>query len=174
MRPLAFARALTAAASECCLSLLEIGLFFAPKLTNLYHRPSICQLENSRSSRVQGYLAHKKPPPPLRPPLGRSPGQIQWLPDPSDPHCVRPLAFARALTAAAGVHQTVNLRRPERARNEGTTGPTRLDDTRCTTYKRRINYRTEALTSRLYWPSLARCTTSHLWGVLTWRERVLS
>ena len=45
--------------------------------------------------------------------------------------------------------RTVNVRRLERARNEGTTGPKRLDDTRCTTYKRRINYRTEALTSRV-------------------------
>ena len=35
--------------------------------------------------------------------------------------------------------RTVNLRRAERARNEGTTGPNRLDDTRCTTYTRRIN-----------------------------------
>jgi len=33
--------------------------------------------------------------------------------------------------------RTVNLRRPERARNEGTTGLKRLDDTQCTTYKRR-------------------------------------
>ena len=33
--------------------------------------------------------------------------------------------------------RTVDLRRPDRARNEGTTGPRRLDDTRCTTYKRR-------------------------------------
>ena len=32
-----------------------------------------------------------------------------------------------------------------KARNEGSTGPKRLNDTRCTTYKRRINYRTEAL-----------------------------
>ena len=31
--------------------------------------------------------------------------------------------------------RTVNLRRPERARNEGTTGPERLDDTRCTSYR---------------------------------------
>ena len=30
------------------------------------------------------------------------------------------------------------LRRPERAQNEGSTGAKRLDDTRCTTYKRRI------------------------------------
>ena len=28
-------------------------------------------------------------------------------------------------------------------------GLTRLDDTRCATYERRINYRTEAITSRL-------------------------
>ena len=32
------------------------------------------------------------------------------------------------------------LRRPERAQNEGSTGLKRLDDTRCTTYQRRINY----------------------------------
>jgi hypothetical protein len=31
--------------------------------------------------------------------------------------------------------RTINLRRPERARNEGSTGPHRLDDTRCTTYR---------------------------------------
>ena len=43
----------------------------------------------------------------------------------------------------------MNLRRPERARNEGSTGPKRLDDTRCATYRRRINYGTEKLTSRL-------------------------
>jgi len=36
--------------------------------------------------------------------------------------------------------RTVNLRRPERARNEGTTGPQGLDDTRFTTSKRRINF----------------------------------
>jgi len=41
--------------------------------------------------------------------------------------------------------RTVNLMRPERARNEGYTGPTRLDATRCATYQWRINYRTEAL-----------------------------
>ena len=51
--------------------------------------------------------------------------------------------------------QTVNLRRSERARNEGSVGPKRLDDTRWTTYRRRINYRTEKLTSRLYWLLLA-------------------
>ena len=33
--------------------------------------------------------------------------------------------------------RTVNLRRPERARNEGSTGPNRLDDALCTTYGRR-------------------------------------
>ena len=37
--------------------------------------------------------------------------------------------------------RTVNLRRPERARNEGSRGPKRLDDTRCTTYKRRRCYK---------------------------------
>ena len=31
--------------------------------------------------------------------------------------------------------RTVNLRRPERARHEGSTGPKRLDDTPCKTYK---------------------------------------
>ena len=31
--------------------------------------------------------------------------------------------------------RTVNLRRPERVRNEGSTGPKRLDDTRCKTYE---------------------------------------
>ena len=36
--------------------------------------------------------------------------------------------------------RTVNLSRPERARKKVTTGPQRLDDTRFTTYKRRINY----------------------------------
>jgi len=36
----------------------------------------------------------------------------------------------------------VNSRRPERARNEGSRGPKRRDDTRCTSYRRRINYRT--------------------------------
>ena len=36
---------------------------------------------------------------------------------------------------------TVNLGRPERARNDGSTGPQRFDDTRCTTKRRRINYR---------------------------------
>ena len=41
--------------------------------------------------------------------------------------------------------RTVNLRRPERARNEGKTGPETLDDTRCTTFKQRINYMTETL-----------------------------
>ena len=35
--------------------------------------------------------------------------------------------------------RTVKLRRPERARNEGSTEPKRLDDTRCKTYTRRIN-----------------------------------
>ena len=35
--------------------------------------------------------------------------------------------------------RTVNLRRPERARHEGSKGPNRLDDTRCTTYQRQIN-----------------------------------
>jgi len=40
--------------------------------------------------------------------------------------------------------RSVNLRRAERARNEGTTGPNRLNDARCKTYKRRINYRVEA------------------------------
>ena len=34
--------------------------------------------------------------------------------------------------------RTVNLRRPDRARDEGTTGLKRLDDTRCTTYKPRL------------------------------------
>jgi len=43
--------------------------------------------------------------------------------------------------------RTVNLRRPEKARNEGSTGPKRLDDTRCTTYQRRIDCRMEKLTS---------------------------
>jgi hypothetical protein len=33
--------------------------------------------------------------------------------------------------------RTVNLRRPERARNEGSTESKRLDDTRCTTFRRR-------------------------------------
>ena len=32
--------------------------------------------------------------------------------------------------------QSVSCRRPERARNEGSTGPKRPDDTRCNTYKR--------------------------------------
>jgi len=32
-----------------------------------------------------------------------------------------------------------NLRRPERARNEGTTTPKRLDDTPCTTYRRQTS-----------------------------------
>jgi hypothetical protein len=32
-------------------------------------------------------------------------------------------------------HRTVNLGRLERAHNEGTTGPKRLDDTRCTTFQ---------------------------------------
>ena len=32
--------------------------------------------------------------------------------------------------------RTMEFRRSERARNEGTTGPKRLDDTRCTTYQR--------------------------------------
>ena len=40
--------------------------------------------------------------------------------------------------------RTVNVRRPKRAPSEGTTRPKRLDDTRCTTYERRINYRAEA------------------------------
>ena len=31
------------------------------------------------------------------------------------------------------------LKASREARNEGSTGPKRLDDTRCTTYKRRIN-----------------------------------
>ena len=31
------------------------------------------------------------------------------------------------------LRRTVHLRRPDRARNEGSTGPKRLDDTRCTT-----------------------------------------
>ena len=34
--------------------------------------------------------------------------------------------------------RTVNLRRPEWARNEGSVGPKRFDDTRCTRCKRRI------------------------------------
>ena len=42
---------------------------------------------------------------------------------------------------------TANLRRPESARNEGSTRPKRLDDTRCKTNKRRLNYRTQAPTS---------------------------
>ena len=50
-----------------------------------------------------------------------------------DPHKVR--IFIELMT------WTVNLRRPERARNEGSIGPKRLDDTRCTTHKRQINYR---------------------------------
>ena len=37
--------------------------------------------------------------------------------------------------------RTVNLWSPKRARNEGPTGPQRFDDTRCTTKRRRINYR---------------------------------
>ena len=41
------------------------------------------------------------------------------------------------------VRTTVNLRRPGRARNEASTGPERLDDTRCTTYTRRVNCRGE-------------------------------
>ena len=45
-------------------------------------------------------------------------------------------------------------------------GPKRLDDTQCTTYKRRINYRTEAHTSRLYRTSRARAPATHV-GVLT-------
>ena len=40
---------------------------------------------------------------------------------------------------------TSDQRRPVWARNEGSTGPKRLDDTRFTTFKRRINYRTQAL-----------------------------
>ena len=44
-------------------------------------------------------------------------------------------------------HRPVNLRRPERAWHEGSTGYKRLDDTRCKTYKRRINYKSEAPTS---------------------------
>ena len=38
--------------------------------------------------------------------------------------------------------QTLHSRRPERARNAGSTEPKRLDDTRCKTYKQLINYRT--------------------------------
>ena len=34
--------------------------------------------------------------------------------------------------------RTVNLGRPERARNEGSTGSKRLDDTRCKTYGRNV------------------------------------
>ena len=36
--------------------------------------------------------------------------------------------------------RTIILRRPERARKEGSTGPNRLGDTRCTVYRRRIKY----------------------------------
>ena len=54
-------------------------------------------------------------------------------------------------------HRTVNLGRLERAHNEGTTGPKRLDDTRCITYKRRNMYRTEAVTSQQISYALLRC-----------------
>ena len=51
--------------------------------------------------------------------------------------------------------RTVSSRRPGRAQNEGSRGHKRLDDTRCTTYRRRINYRTEKLT----------CQPAHCSGV---------
>ena len=44
--------------------------------------------------------------------------------------------------------RTVNPRRPERARNEGSTGPIRPDDTRCTTFKRRLDCLTRAISAR--------------------------
>ena len=47
--------------------------------------------------------------------------------------------------------RTANLRRPERARNEGCMGPKRLDDTRRTTYERRINS-WQRLQFPAFWP----------------------
>ena len=43
-----------------------------------------------------------------------------------------------------------------KASREGPTESERLDDTRCTTSQRRINYRTDALTSRRYWAGSER------------------
>ena len=48
--------------------------------------------------------------------------------------------------------RTVNFRRPGRARNEGPTGPKRLDDTRCTIHQRRTNYASKNVSRRQYVP----------------------
>jgi len=59
------------------------------------------------------------------------------------------------------------LRRPERARNEGSTGPTRLDDTRCTTYRCRRTASqgsaTPAKTQQRAMPTSTRRTGSSPW-----------